>query len=92
MNCKERTSLKLSSNIISEKSGRSCVGAYVPAELQPDEFKDERVIHCLTERQRKQVYKRLFETRRIKEDEERFPEKPENIEMCKGCEYRDICF
>jgi hypothetical protein len=43
MNCKERTSLKLSSNIISEKSGRGCVGVYVPTDLKPNEFELIRI-------------------------------------------------
>lgn len=92
MNCKERTSLKLSSNIISEKSGRGCVGVYVPTDLKPNEYKDVRLVHYLTDRQKKQLYKQLFETMRTKEDEKHFPEKKENIEMCKDCEYKDICF
>ena len=92
MNCKEKTTLKLSSNIISKAIGEKRIGVYIPVELKPKEYQDVRLRGTLSERQKKQLDKQLFWTDDVWEDEERYPEKKENLELCKDCKYKDICF
>lgn len=90
MNCKEKTTLKLSSNIISKYKGR--IGWYIPVELKSKEFRDIRMIDNLSPQQQKQLLKEQFLSKEIREDVERYSEKKENVELCKNCKYKDICF
>lgn len=92
MNCKERTALKLSSNIIPKSLGDGNLGIYVPVELKPQEYKDVRLRNSLSEQQKKQLIKQLFWTDNVHDDKERYPEKKENIKKCNNCQYKDICF
>lgn len=92
MNCKEKTTLKLLSNIISKEKGEKRIGVYIPIELKPKEFRDVRVRDYLSESQKLQLDKQLFWADDVREDEERYPDKKENIDKCKNCQYRDVCF
>lgn len=89
MNCDGKTTLKLASNII---VGKNNVGFYIPIELKPKEYKDVRMAGCLSERQKRQSEKQLFWTDNVKESKERYPDRKENQQKCKDCEFRDICF
>lgn len=92
MKCKGKTTLKIASNIITKEIGDKKLGVYIPVELKSKEHRDVRLRDSLSERQKKQLDKQLFWTDDVWEDEERFPEKMENLEMCKDCKYKDICF
>jgi hypothetical protein len=92
MNCKQKTTLKLSSNIISKAIGDKKLGVYIPVELKPKEYKDVRLRDSLSERQKRQLEKQLFWTDDVWENEERYPDRKENVEMCQDCQYKDICF
>lgn len=91
MNCKEKTTLKLSSNVI-PNAMQNWIGLYIPVDLKPQNEIDKRLIDTLSPRQKKQLEKRLFVAKDIRDDEERYPEKKENFELCKDCEYKDICY
>ena len=90
MKCKQKSSLKLVSNIILKETKN--LELYIPFELKPKEYKDVRVRDQLSPKQKKQHDKELFRAKEIRESFERFPNKIENYEMCRDCEYKDRCF
>ena len=92
MDCKEKTTLKLSSNIISKEIGYKKLGLYIPFDLKPTEYKYPGLREYLTDRQKNQLDKQYFYAKEIIDDELRYPEKEENIEKCRTCQYKDICF
>ena len=92
MNCNEKTTLKLSPNIISKTKGDKKLGVYIPVELKQAEFRDKRLFGLLTPDQQKQLEKQLFWAQNVYDDNERFPEKLENKEQCRDCIYREICY
>ena len=61
-------------------------------ELKSKEYRDVRLRGCLSKRQQMQLDKQLFWTDVVRVDEERYPEKTENVEKCKYCQYKDICY
>ena len=92
MYCKEKSTLKLSSNIITKKMGENHLECYLPIELKPKYNRDIRLRPYLSEQQRLQLDKELFYAKKVYDDKEPYPEKKENIENCKNCQYKDICF
>lgn len=92
MNCKEKTTLKLSSNINLKAVCDKRIGVYIPIELKPKECRDVRLRDSLSEQQKRQLEKQLFWTDDVREDEELYPNKKENFAMCKDCKHKDICF
>ena len=91
MNCKEKTTLKLSSNVIT-KGMAHLIGLYLPMDLKSSEYKDNRLEDNLSDNQKLQLDKALFYAHEIRDDSVRYPEKEENFNKCKNCEYKDICF
>ena len=91
MNCSEKTTLKLTSNIICKNRNQS-VGLYIPMEMKSKEYKDVRLEHYLSKEQKRQIIKKTFYADDVWEDEERYPNKPENTELCANCPCRDICY
>lgn len=93
MKCKEKTTLKLSSNVISQDvDTRGELGWYVPVDLLPKGCHDVRLLHELSEKQRRQIQRELLWAEEIYEDKEKYPDKKENAAICKDCQYKDICF
>lgn len=92
MNCKEKTTLKLSSNLITKTICNGKIGVYIPMELKSKEQRDVRLRDYLSENQKKQLDKGLFWTDNIRDEKERYPNKKENFEKCKNCQYKDICY
>lgn len=93
MNCNGKTTLKLSSNIIEKSVGSKQIGSYLPPEfIKAKAISDPIIKKTLPERLRNIIDKRLFWTDDVWNDDERFPDKKENSEMCKNCEHRDICY
>lgn len=92
MNCKEKTTLKLSSNVITKGMAQAGIGLYLPMDLKSSEYKDVRLRLYLTDNQNLQLEKALFYAHEIRDDSVRYPEKEENFNKCKNCEYKDICF
>ena len=90
MKCKQKSSLKLVSNIILKETKN--LELYIPLELRPKEYKDVRAEHLLSPKQKEQLLKELFRAKEIRESFERFPNKIENYEMCKDCKDKDKCF
>ena len=92
MNCKEKTTLKLSSNVITKGMAQNLMGLYLPMELKSSECRDVRLRPYLSDNQKLQLDKALFYAHEIRDDSVRYPEKEENFNKCKNCEYKDICF
>lgn len=92
MNCQEKTTLKLSSNIVSKELGNGKLGVYIPVDLKLAQYRDARLRDCLSERQKVQADKQLFFADEVITDLQRYPMRKENLQMCKDCEYKDICY
>lgn len=92
MNCKCKSTLKVSSNIIGKGEA---YGVYIPVDLMKDYTDDgiNNIDYCsLTARQKRQSRKNQFWAGEIRESKGRFSGRKENADLCKNCEYRDICY
>ncbi len=91
VNCLLKSSVKLTPNVnLKSKCLHNNIQSYIPFDLKSDEFKDSRLSKFLTEEQELQSIKKMFQAKKIIDDNVKFLEK--NIEMCKNCDYKDICY
>ncbi len=88
--CELKSNLSLKSNVIL-KSDSHKIGAFIPFDLKPKEFKTTAAAVYLTAQQKKEQIKELFYAENFVEAEDRYSALPENMEMCARCPYKDIC-
>lgn len=64
-NTKERSSIKLNSNIMLKSKFEKDPRGYLPPDLLPEYYKDSRVQGSMTPRQQKQFEKLMFYANRV---------------------------
>ena len=92
MKCQDKSTIKLSSNIIKKSTADMAIGMYIPFEYKSSLFRDVRMYNQLSAAQQQQHLKQFFYAENIEDDGVRYPEKTENEEKCAGCKFREICY
>lgn len=90
MHCNLKSNIKIQSNVIIKSKAEHHIQDYIPFDLMRDEYKDSRLDSMLTKQQQKQKFKKMFAAKTIINDNQKFSDL--NPEMCKNCQYKDICF
>ena len=91
MNCKNKSSIYILSNIIEKNKYISNPTYYLPYDQISDWARDIGLARILSNRQRDQKNKNLLYAKTIVKEEKRFYEISQ-LKICNNCEDKDICW